>query len=89
VGGGVIAYTILTMCRALRTVRTGTHGSKQEAAAWTRERMPEWAWLVNVALECRLSRGTIGFEDERSRAAAETFIALLATKILATVADRP
>jgi Domain of unknown function (DUF4111)/Nucleotidyltransferase domain len=89
VGGDVIAYTILTMCRALRTVRTGTHGSKQEAAARTRERMPEWAPLIDAALECRLSRGTIGFEDERSRAAAETFIALLAAEILASVADRP
>jgi predicted nucleotidyltransferase len=87
--GGVFAYTILTMCRALRTVRTQTHGSKQEAAAWTRERMPEWAPLIDAALECRLSRGTIGFDDERTRAAAETFIALLATEILATVADRP
>jgi hypothetical protein len=57
-GGGVLAYTILTLCRALRTVRTQTHGSKQEAAAWTRERMPEWAPLIDAALECRLSRGT-------------------------------
>jgi predicted nucleotidyltransferase len=87
--GGVFAYTILTTCRALRTVRTRTHGSKQEAAAWTRERMPEWAPLIDAALVCRLSRGTIGFEDERSRAAAETFIALLAAEILANVADRP
>jgi predicted nucleotidyltransferase len=81
--GGVFAYTILTMCRALRTVRTQTHGSKQEAAAWTRERMPEWAWLIDSALQCRLSRGTIGLDDEGSRAAAETFIAVLADQILA------
>src|SRR5450759_4603549 len=44
--GGAFAYTILTMCRALRTVRTQTRGSKQEAAAWTRERMHEWAPLI-------------------------------------------
>jgi predicted nucleotidyltransferase len=79
---GVIAYTILTMCRALRTVRTQTHGSKQEAAAWTRERMPDWACLIDAALTCRLSRGAIGFDDERSRAASETFIALVADEIL-------
>ena len=80
--GGVLAYTILTMCRALRTVRTQTHGSKQEAATWTCERMPEWTPLIDAALTCRLSRGRIGFEDERSRAAAETLIALLADEIL-------
>jgi len=87
-GGGVLAYTILTMCRALRTVRTQTHGSKQEAAAWTRERMPEWAWLIDAALKCRLSRGTIGFEDERSRAAAETFIVFLADEIHGRITNR-
>jgi len=87
-GGGDLAYTVLTMCRALRTVRTQTHGSKQEAAAWTRERMPEWVWLIDTALTCRLSRGTIGFEDEPSRAAAETFIAVLADEILEATAHR-
>jgi hypothetical protein len=88
-GGGVIAYTILTMCRALRTVRTQTYGSKQEAAAWTRERMPEWAPLIDAALKCRLSRGTIGFKDERSRTAAETLIALLADEILGRTTNQP
>jgi predicted nucleotidyltransferase len=87
-GGGDLAYTVLTMCRALRTVRTQTHGSKQEAAAWTRERMPEWVWLIDTALTCRLSRGTVGFEDERSRAAAETFIALLDDEILGRATNR-
>jgi predicted nucleotidyltransferase len=83
--GGVFAYTILTMCRSLRTVRTGTRGSKQEAAAWTRERIPEWAPLIDAALTCRLSRGTVGFDDERSRATAETFIAVLADEIQGAV----
>ena len=87
-GGGDLAYTILTMCRALRTVRTQTRGSKQEAAAWTRERMPEWAWLIDAALECRLSRGTIGLQDERSRAGSETFIALLADEIIRETRSR-
>jgi predicted nucleotidyltransferase len=79
--GGTLAYSVLTMCRALRTVRTQTHGSKQEAAAWARQQMPEWAWLVDTALECRLSRGTVGFGDELSHVAAGTFIALVADEI--------
>ncbi len=37
---GYLAYSVLTVCRAQRTVEAGTHGSKQEAAAWARERDP-------------------------------------------------
>jgi hypothetical protein len=80
-GARDVAYTILTMCRALRTVRTHTQSSKQEAADWTREQMPEWARLIDTALECRLSRGAVGFGDEASRAAAERFIAQLGDEI--------
>ena len=57
------------------------HCSKQEAAAWARERMPKWAWLIDAALRCRMSRGATGFDDEQSRAAAEMFIGLLADEI--------
>lgn len=42
-GPGSVAYSVLTMCRAQMTVRTQTHGSKQEGAAWVREQMLEWA----------------------------------------------
>jgi hypothetical protein len=82
---GALAYAVLTMCRALRTVRTQTHGSKQEAAAWARERLPEWAWLIDIALRCRLSRGASGLADEQSRAAAVRFIGLLADQITNSV----
>jgi len=78
---GALAYAVLTMCRALRTVEAQTHGSKQEAAAWTIERMPEWARVIETALRCRLSHGTVGFDDEQTRAAAEAFIGLLAAEI--------
>jgi len=55
-----LAYTVLTMCRALRTVRAQANGSKQEAAAWTREQLPQWAWLIDIALLCRqAARGAI------------------------------
>jgi hypothetical protein len=79
--GGTLAYTVLTLCRALRTVQTQTPGSKQDGAGWVRDRFPEWASLIDDALACRLSGGKIGFDDERSRTAAETFIALLAARI--------
>ena len=89
-GPGSLAYTVLSLCRALRTVRTGLPCSKQEAAAWTTERMPEWAWLIDAALRCRLSRGTIGFDDEQTRSAAQRFIGLLADEITGSIsADVP
>jgi predicted nucleotidyltransferase len=78
---GAITYAVLTMCRALRTVRAQAHGSKQEAAAWTRDQMPEWAWLIDIALRCRLSRGVSGLADEQSRAAAVRFIGLVADQV--------
>lgn len=71
---GHLAFIILTMCRARRAVETGTYGSKQEAAAWARERDPDRAWLIDAALRCRLAAGTIGFDDPFTRAAAIAFI---------------
>jgi predicted nucleotidyltransferase len=83
---GARAYAVLTICRALRTVETRTHGSKQEGAAWARERMPEWAWLIDEAQRCRLTRGDGCLDDERSRAGAGEFIALVAARIQQTPA---
>lgn len=57
------------------------HCSKQEAAAWTTERMPEWAWLIDAALRSRMSRGTTGFDDEQTRTDAQRLIRLLADEI--------
>ena len=82
---GALAYAALTMCRALRTVRAQAHGSKQEAAAWTREQMPQWAWLIDIALRCRLSRRATGLADEQTRATAVRFIGLVADQITGTV----
>ncbi len=49
------SYAILTTCRALYTHHTGEHVSKQRAAAWVAERHPEWASLIAMALERRVS----------------------------------
>jgi hypothetical protein len=81
VGDATLAYTILTLCRALRVVRTQTPGSKQDGAAWVRERLPDWAWLIDASLTCRRSGGKTGLDDEASRAEAETFIDLVAAEI--------
>jgi hypothetical protein len=90
VSSGALAYDVLSMCRALRTVRTGVQCSKEEGAAWTRQRMPDWAWLIDAALRCRLSRGTTGFDDEQTRTAAKRLIRLLAAEVQDSApADRP
>jgi hypothetical protein len=78
---GSLAYAVLTMCRAFMTVETQAHESKQDGAAWTRQRFPEWGWLINAALECRLSRGSVGFDDQKTRVGAHEFIAMLAAEI--------
>ncbi len=50
---GSQAYTILTMCRALFTLRHRRHTSKQEAAAWARAAYPAWAELIDKAVYWR------------------------------------
>lgn len=83
--GGAVAYTVLTLCRALRVLRTQTLASKQEAAAWVRQLTPDRAWLIDAALDARLSGGKTGFDTGRTRAEAETFISLIGDEI----ADEP
>lgn len=50
---GSQAYAILTMCRGLRTWRTGEHVSKLEAARWACEELPEYANLIRDAVVWR------------------------------------
>lgn len=76
-----LAYSVLTACRAQRTIEAGTHRSKQEAAAWARERDPESAGLIDAALRSRLSRGMIGFDDPVTRSEAIEFIRRVAAQV--------
>lgn len=71
---GDVAYAVLTMCRAHRTLTTGAPCSKPEGAAWAQRRFPESAGLIERALVCRRSRGVVGFEDAVERQAAESFL---------------
>ncbi len=80
---GALAYGVLTTCRALQTVRTDAMPSKPEAAAWVRERMPEWAPVIDAALACRHSGGRVGFDDSATRESARRFIASLGDEITA------
>ena len=50
---GSLAYAILTLCRGLRTMRTGTLVSKREAARWGCEMLPDRAPLIRDAIGWR------------------------------------
>jgi hypothetical protein len=81
---GYLAYTVLTMCRVQRTIESGSHGSKEDAAAWARERDPEWASLVDAALRARMSGRAVGFDDPVTRSEAVRFIRQLAAQVSGT-----
>jgi hypothetical protein len=44
------AFVILTMCRALYTLKYGEQVSKKQAAVWAEKEFPEWASLIQNAL---------------------------------------
>jgi predicted nucleotidyltransferase len=49
------SYAILTMCRSLYTYKHGQQVSKKQAAHWAQEELPQWATLIQSALEWRLA----------------------------------
>ena len=78
---GELAYALLTTCRAAMTIRTDRSVTKQEAAIWVSQGMPESARLIAAALRCRLSGGTVGFDDPQTQAAARTLVRRLASEL--------
>jgi hypothetical protein len=72
------AYAVLTMCRGLRTVRTGEHVSKRQAARWASEELPEHADLIRDALEWRArSRGGLRIDGTTTRATTARFVEMV------------
>jgi streptomycin 3"-adenylyltransferase len=80
--GGAIAYAILTLCRAWRTVETGAMTSKAQGAAWATHRLPGSSSVIETAL--RVRRGLDGFAGAVSRSSAEVLIAELGRRVAAT-----
>jgi Domain of unknown function (DUF4111) len=78
---GLVAYAVLSACRAVRTLRTGEPCSKQEGAFWIRDRRPDDASIIDEALVCRLARGRTGLERPRDRAAAVALVRVLARQV--------
>jgi predicted nucleotidyltransferase len=55
---GFHAYAVLTICRALYACRNGQQLSKAQAAQWASREFPEWAEVINQALEWPQSPAT-------------------------------
>jgi Domain of unknown function (DUF4111) len=78
---GALAYAVISLCRALRTVRIRRPCTKQEGAEWAADIEPASASLIQTAWACRLSRGAIGLDDPATRTVAADFIRTHAEKI--------
>ena len=50
---GAQSYTVLTMCRAIYACRSGKQLSKTEAGLWAQQELPEWADIIQTALDWR------------------------------------
>ena len=79
---GAQAYAILTMCRGLRTWRTGEHVSKREAARWACEAFPEHAHLIRDAVVWRQQSRTGSPGDGRATRDATTRFMNDATRLV-------
>jgi hypothetical protein len=75
------AYAILTMCRGLRTVRTGEYVSKREAAHWASEQLPAYEELIRTALLWRDERRGATYDATPTRDRAAAFVLEVASLV--------
>jgi predicted nucleotidyltransferase len=81
---GSQAYAILTMCRALYTVKNGEQLSKPQAALWAQQELPEWASTISNALLWRkISREeNIDVDHEATMPETRRFVSYMIDRIL-------
>jgi Domain of unknown function (DUF4111)/Nucleotidyltransferase domain len=75
-----IAYRVITLCRVLRSLESGSICTKQEGAEWAAERYPTWAPLIRSALEVRAANGARELATHE-RAMTGEFLEFLRTEI--------
>jgi hypothetical protein len=71
---GSQAYSILTLCRALYTVRNGESVSKLQAAAWAQQALPEWKPVIERALVWRRNQWIDFIEDLEAFPQTQAFV---------------
>ena len=74
------SYARLTMCRALYAAVHGEQVSKQRAAAWVQQALPEHGVLIEEALLWRVAEGD-GAADAAIRAATGQFVDLMIDQV--------
>src|SRR5207244_1006112 len=80
---GSVAHRLLTLCRALRSLESGAICSKDDGAAWVRERYPDSALAIDAAQAVRRGHGSRAFTAEE-RVMVLDAMALLAEQIRRT-----
>lgn len=83
---GLVAYTLLTLCRVLRALDDGAITSKPEAAGWVADRMPQVRWVLDEALAVRASGGRQPFSTS-ARVAVLALISQLGADIRRSLGD--
>jgi hypothetical protein len=71
-------YAVLTLCRALYTLRTGAWGSKAQAARWAAAEFPQWAPLIAQARAWRANWRTPDPDAAAELPAVHAFVAFMA-----------
>jgi len=80
---GFLAYRLLTLCRALRSLESGAICSKDEGAAWVRERYPGAGPAIETAQAVRRGHGSRAFTAEE-RGGVQEAMAVVAEQIRRT-----
>jgi hypothetical protein len=71
---GSQAYAILTLCRALYTLRNRELVSKKQAALWAAKELPGWSTLIRNALLWRAARSDEPVDHEATLPLTVRFI---------------
>jgi aminoglycoside adenylyltransferase-like protein len=71
---GSQAYAVLTLCRALYTLRNRELVSKKQAARWAARELPEWSELIQNALVWREARSDEQINHEATLPETRRFV---------------
>jgi len=72
-----LSYIVLTVARGLYTLHHGMPTSKIKAAAWARQRNPQWSDLLEIALALRADASHEAPSTPQLRADVEAFVAFM------------
>jgi predicted nucleotidyltransferase len=77
----LLAYSVVTACRALYACSTGTQASKEAAALWAERRYPEWSSLIRSAREWRKTAASARSPETRTSVRSVEFIRFAVSEV--------